>query len=596
MGVSINELLDYLTLMQLKPIATSFLIGKKVTRKLDLMRLIEDYLINNLENVLKKLTENEKLFIAELVYNGSCDPITFSAKYKTKSPLPQVLGCRGNLVYFHLFVTDLLGNIPLSVPDELITSLRSLLPKPCENKIETVQEIPSVHKIAGLALNGETDERIIHVYKGECTVFQEARRILSLVQAGKINVTAKNKVTTSATMKKIPDAMALPDHNLEIPEGKWRYRPDECGPVKAYAWPIILQQMGWCKSQNGKLVLTKSGKDFIKSPDVKFYRKDIIKLLMDNSFDEMNRVNNIHGQKGKARDYMSPPSYRKELICAALSRLPINDWISIDEMLRYIYATNNGFYVIDDGYYLYFTDHQYGHLSGYEHDLSIIYFRAFLFETLATLGLVDIAYVYPHYLWPDIDGCYGIEDLCFCSRYDGLLYFRLNELGAYCLGATHKYAAPVMEDIKTLKVLPNHDIIIVRHTETNSSEQHFLEHVAVQLGEYSWRLDKKPMLNFIETGGNIGEVKEFLEQRSLEDIPESVLIFFNDLEEKIDAFGEVEEAILLEVKDPLVASLIAHSSHTKKYCHLAGDRHLAIPKKRLRAFCGALKKTGYVLT
>jgi len=60
--------------------------------------------------------------------------------------------------------------------------------------------------------------------------------------------------------------------------------------------------------------------------------------------------------------------------------------------------------------------------------------RAFLFESLATLGLIDFAYTYPHSLWPELGDSWGIDELSFCGRYDGLLYVRLNALGAYCLG------------------------------------------------------------------------------------------------------------------------------------------------------------------
>jgi hypothetical protein len=48
-------------------------------------------------------------------------------------------------------------------------------------------------------------------------------------------------------------------------------------------------------------------------------------------------------------------------------------------------------------------------------------------ESLATLGLLDVAYVYPHHLWPEFSGHWGTDDLCFCGRYDGLLYARPND-------------------------------------------------------------------------------------------------------------------------------------------------------------------------
>ena len=46
-------------------------------------------------------------------------------------------------------------------------------------------------------------------------------------------------------------------------------------------------------------------------------------------------------------------------------------------------------------------------------------------------------------LWPELGDCWGVDDLSFCGRYDGLLYVRLNALGAYCLRITGAYEAAI---------------------------------------------------------------------------------------------------------------------------------------------------------
>ena len=75
-----------------------------------------------------------------------------------------------------------------------------------------------------------------------------------------------------------------------------------------------------------------------------------------------------------------------------------------------------------------FSEKHYGSLenSGAEGSLERQYMRAFLFESMGTLGLVDVAYVRLHSLWPEFRGGWGTDDLPFCGRYDGLLYVRLN--------------------------------------------------------------------------------------------------------------------------------------------------------------------------
>src|SRR3989442_3928132 len=76
---------------------------------------------------------------------------------------------------------------------------------------------------------------------------------------------------------------------------------------------------------------------------------------------------------------------------------------------------------------------------GYEgfHDWELLqgrYALCLLFEYAATLGLIDVAYVAPAGVRRDFRSLWGTEDLDFLSRYDRLLYFRLNPLAAYYLG------------------------------------------------------------------------------------------------------------------------------------------------------------------
>ena len=70
---------------------------------------------------------------------------------------------------------------------------------------------------------------------------------------------------------------------------------------------------------------------------------------------------------------------------------------------------------------------------------------AFLFEYAATLGLIDLAYPYPSDARDDHTDFWGADDLDALSRYDGLQYFRLNNLGAWCLGHTQDHTPSSIE-------------------------------------------------------------------------------------------------------------------------------------------------------
>ena len=110
-----------------------------------------------------------------------------------------------------------------------------------------------------------------------------------------------------------------------------------------------------------------------------------------------------------------------------------------------------------------------------------------------------------------------------------------------------------------------------------------------------WRLDPQHILSFVENGGATSEVERFLEQNSAVPIPETVRVFFADLTVKTDIVAGTQDALLVELKDAHTAALIANDTKTRKYCYLAGERHLAVIKRNEKAFRTALKKLGYVL-
>jgi hypothetical protein len=102
---------------------------------------------------------------------------------------------------------------------------------------------------------------------------------------------------------------------------------------------------------------------------------------------------------------------------------------------------------------------KYGSLghSGY-HDWHILqkrYLSCLLFEYVATLGMIDLAYVEPWQVPRDYSDLWGTDDLSFLSRYDGLLWLRLNPLGAYCLDTADGYQPQLPETNAMLAVLPS---------------------------------------------------------------------------------------------------------------------------------------------
>jgi hypothetical protein len=335
----------------------------------------------------------------------------------------------------------------------------------------------------------------------------------------------------------------------------------------------------------------------LNGPDVSRYKDGVEAFLNNDDFDELNRIEHIRGQSGKAKRHMTSPSERKIPIVDSIFEWPVNQWLGLGEAYRFIFASGNDFIVTDAPYNLYFSEHQYGHFGDIKGELERQYLRALLMESLATLGLVDIGYVFPHHLWPELGDRWGKDEMSFCSRYDGILYVRLNGLGAFVFDLSDTWTPPATAEgpRNLFVILPNHEIAVTQSKKLSPDEIAGLEICAVLRSDYVWELSAHQILTYFESGGSMEEITAFLKSNSSTGIPETVDVFLRDMAEKVSAVKEGEEALLFTVKDEVTAALIASDSDARKYCFLAGANRLAVPKKNQRAFRSALKKLGYVI-
>ena len=96
------------------------------------------------------------------------------------------------------------------------------------------------------------------------------------------------------------------------------------------------------------------------------------------------------------------------------------------------------------------------------------------------------------------------------------------------------------------------------------------------------------MLTHIESGGTFKELCDFLEANAAEGLPENVVVFLRELENKLGACRARREAVLLEWADDALAHLIATSAGINKLCFHAGGNRLVVPTENLAAFSRAV--------
>lgn len=588
-----TELMDTLRVDALKSIARKVGLPKTISRKTELVAALNQFMNSNPAGFLDRLDSTERDFLAEAVYNDNRVNLSvFSAKYDVDSPnlSPWNKDCSLiNLVIAHEY------NSPeATVPQTIADMLRPLLKKPVAPKPVTCLQLPEK-----LELNEEntydvpSGVRPIQIYSGERTALFELKRVLQLVQGSKVRIQPKSGRPTPATERAIAASLVVPDFNLELPEEDSDQDALECGSVRAHAWGVLVQQCGWCKASGETLTLTKQGQKFLQDPSPASFREGVQQLVRDNKFDELQRVNHIRGQTGKARRWMSHPSERRGAIFDSLAEWPANEWLAFDEAYRFVNACGHLYSVTEEPMSLYMCDQQYGYLDDGD-GIDRQYLRVLLFESLATLGIVDVAYTYPHYLWPELGGNWGAEDMDYCGRYDGLLYVRLNALGQYVLGVANDYTPPPAEKRNLFTVLPNREIAVAGGEHLLPGDVSMLELFAQKRSDRVWRIDQRLILDYLDEGGSLDDILRFMTENAA-DIPETVRVLFDDLAAKKDAILKTEEARLIEFADPAVSALVVHDSKAGKLCRPAGDRHIVVAKSDERALRTALKKLGYIL-
>ena len=311
-----KKILEDLNLDVLKALARKMDLPKSLTRKGDLIEAMARKVEKDLQGVLNYMSNAECLLLAEAAFHdGRINPSVFSSKYGISSPLPNRWMRPDQAVLTALMFQRNTLNI-YEIPKELIKGLQDFLPQPARAKVKTVDSLPASYiPPKRYSHSREQPPRPIHVHEGEKAMFTELRRVLRLVQAGKIKVTDKGHRPTDSAVRLLSTALDSSDFDLKSPFEETNKYEEKAGAVRAHAWGVLIQQCKWAKPKAGTLGLTEAGKEILNSPDVSRYKDGVGAFLNNDDFDELNRIEHIRGQSGGAKRYMTSPSERKIPIC-----------------------------------------------------------------------------------------------------------------------------------------------------------------------------------------------------------------------------------------------------------------------------------------
>jgi hypothetical protein len=599
-----DELLSSLTVDQLKPRVALLETSERPTRKADMIALLREHLLSpRLRDYWDKLEAVDRHAAAEAVHNwgGQFHAVRFVNKY---SDIPELFRAedrfggsrpsrKRNSILSLFFYNG-------TVPDDLCKKLKAFVLEPEPDNLETMSDddIPDAYPPNGEAYPEDPASSPFRVRRVamETVVRHDLPAVLHLVDSGQIGVSDKTGLASAASLRKIDAVLLGGDFYSEDDEKdleKWD--PGPLRPIRPYAWPVLLQTGGLAKRNGKKLDLTRKGKMALSTPFAETVKEIYGRWRDKGMLDEFRRIDVIKGQTGKGRR-MTAAAERRSVIEEALECCPMGEWVHVDELFRYMQAQGHEFEVTYDYWKLYVADSHYGSLgySGY-HGFDLLqgrYILVYLFEYLATLGMLDLAYVPPYGIRDDYRGIWGTDDLSFFSRYDGLVYFRLNPLGAWCLDLCDEYQAAETPVVPLLTVSEDLHIELVRAPEPG--EVLLLDRYTERLSEQIWRVTPESVLNAMQEGQDPGVFLEFLMQRSERPLGPTVDDFFAEIRNRKDALRDGGAARLLQCADVGIVRLLTSDPATRDYCLQGGPKILVVPEKAEKGFRRGLRKLGYI--
>ncbi len=205
-----------------------------------------------------------------------------------------------------------------------------------------------------------------------------------------------------------------------------------------------------------------------------------------------------------------------------------------------------------------------------------LYINAVLWEYLAAIGALDIAYLPPtefeYQAFP-----YADFDDDYYSIYDGLLFFRINPLGAYLFGQAGDYQAATPASTPVLRVDADRLLQILDPARVTPILKAQFDQIATPEGDSAYRLDAQKLLPAFEEGFALETVHDFLARNSAQPVPAEVSSWLEQLHQASRAFSVGAKMLRIGVANIELVQVALADPELSKFCRLLGTCALVIP-------------------
>ncbi len=537
----------------------------------------------SLRRLWRKLDPLSQKAVAAAYHNdGEFNQVAFVAQFGS---LPERSRGRWSWaaepILFDLFVYN--GHLP----SELIPLLADLVPPPERFQVQGLANRPVALDVGGQLIDlicAETEQAGLH----DLTAY------LRLVDRGEIKVSASSARATIASIRRIMKNLLAGDF-LSPPSTK-NYRAGDT--IRPFGLDVFAQEGGLVEQvrRTNDLAMTELGREFYQHQNPEILLQAFENWTQQGSFDELGRIAALKGLKAKGT-VLTAPRVRREAIIEALSWCPVGVWIDIDDFYRAVKIWHFDF-GIETTYYsnLYLGHKDHGSLYGetYWRLVKGLYINAIIWEYLGSIGAVDLLYTPPEGAdFTNYIDFYYEDD--YFSLFDGLKYFRINDLGAFLLGQAGEYVSAISRRPILFSTSPEREVVLTDPAKVTPNDQHLLEQMAVPLQSGRYRLNTQRLLTALEEGADLAHLTEFLSSRHAGPLPPNVLTWLETVAQHSRAFKLDGLALVIKVASSDLAEMVVTDPVLQKFCRLLDSKTIIIPANKERAFRAQLKTLEYIL-
>ncbi|WP_271814460.1 helicase-associated domain-containing protein [Clostridium beijerinckii] len=521
--------------------------GIKMTsrRKADMVKALYDYLSNkeNIINIWKCTIPKEKELISEFIRAGGTLEYREIKEIVSKYEINQEKMLFGYSGYGNgiqkYFYSDSKANllfIKEKMPIEIYNILKEMV-DPIEVKF--LAENLDVDKY----LCDEEDSALISIRED---FEKELTSIIKLVNSNKLKVTQASQMPNKTAMIKINEALIHKDIFFDQDISEVRIIDNT---TRIYGISKLLLESKILQSENGNLILGKMAEEFLTMNTVEKCKEILNAYIFAKDIDELKRIKEL---KVKTEYYGNYANCRN-LILNYLEKVPIDKWINIEQLLRYIKKLDRNFLRKEVGTIYTYSDYEryYYPDQNYWEEEAGRFIEVVLMEYLTAIGMVDVL-IKQDYTDYDIE-------------YFKVTYFKLTSLGAHILGFNKDYKIEEIEDETGIIIQPNYEIMV---PEGLMKDVHCinLDKFAEKLSEDTvsiYKISFKSMVMALDNDISIEEVIEYLKDASKNKIPENVLMSLNEWNERSKKI-KIRKVTIVETDDKYLLEELKSYKEIKK--------------------------------